>query len=49
MHSQLQPFTCPDLNDLVDRRIDVVYDVVLEDSTKDLRWCQGKVVSAIRE
>ena len=47
MHSQLQPFSRPDLNDLIDRRIDVLYEVELEDSTKDLRWCQGKVVSVI--
>ena len=47
MHSQLQPFSCPDLNDLIDRRIDVLYTVVLEDSTKSLRWCQGQVISVI--
>ena len=47
MHSQLQPFSRPDLNDLIDRRIDVLYNVVLEDSTESLRWCQGKVISVI--
>jgi hypothetical protein len=35
------------LNDLIDGRIDVLYDVDLEDSTKGLRCCQGKVVSVI--
>jgi hypothetical protein len=47
MHSQLQPFSRPELNDLVERRIDVLYAVELEDSTNDLRWCQGKVISVI--
>ena len=47
MHSQLQPFSHLDLNDLIDRRIDVLYNVVLEDSTESLRWCQGKVISVI--
>jgi hypothetical protein len=46
MHSQLQPFSRPNL---IDRRIDVLYlyDVDLEDSTKGLRWCQGMVLSVI--
>ena len=39
----------PDLNELIDRRIDVLYEVELGDSTKDLRWCQGKVISVINE
>lgn len=47
MHSQLQPFSRPNLNDLIDKRIDVLYDVDLEDSKKGLRWCQGTVVSVI--
>ena len=49
MHSQLQPFSRPDLNELIDRRIDVLYVVELGDSTTDLRWCQGKVISVINE
>jgi hypothetical protein len=47
MHSQLQPFSRQKLNDLIDKRIDVLYDVDLEDSKKGLRWCQGTVVSVI--
>jgi hypothetical protein len=47
MHSQLQPFSRPELKDLVQRRIDVLYAVELEDSTNGLRWCQGKVISVI--
>jgi hypothetical protein len=34
MHSQLQPFSRPNL---IDRKIDVLYDVDLEDSMKGLR------------
>ena len=32
---------------MIDGRIDVLYSVVLEDSTESLRWCQGKVISVI--
>ena len=47
MHSQLQPFSRQELNDLVRRRIDALYAVELDDSTNGLRWCQGKVISVI--
>ena len=47
MHSQLQPFSCPSMDDLLERRIDVLYSVDLSDGTTALKWCQGKVVEVI--
>ena len=47
MKTEARVVCIPDLNDLIDRSIDILYTVVLEDSTKSLRWCQGKVISVI--
>lgn len=49
MHSQLQPFSRPDLEDLIGKRIDVLCSVEMNDSTKALKWCQGEVLSIVNE
>ena len=49
MHSQLQPFSQPDIEDLVGKRIDVLCSVELDDNTKSLKWCQGEVVKFVGE
>ena len=41
--SQLQPFYKPLLEDLLGKRIGVLFDLLLEDSREcTLRWCQGE-------
>jgi hypothetical protein len=49
MHSQLQPFSRPDVEDLIGKRIDVLCSVEMDDKTNALKWCQGKVLSVIAE
>jgi hypothetical protein len=45
----LQPFSRPDIDELVGNRIDVLYSVDLDGAgTKGLRWCQGEVVKVIQ-
>ena len=47
MYSLLQPFDCPDLKQVVDRRIDVLsfMPVVVDGELKSVgRWCQGEVL-----
>jgi hypothetical protein len=47
MYSQLQPFSQPELNELVERRIDVLYSVEMDDGSVTLRWCQGEVLRVV--
>jgi hypothetical protein len=50
MHSQLQPFSRPDIEDLIGKRIDVLCSVELDDNAQALKcWCQGKVLSVIAD
>jgi hypothetical protein len=49
MHSQLQPFSRPDIEDLIGKRIDVLCSVEVDDNAQALKWCQGKVLSVIAE
>ena len=49
MHSQLQPFSRPDLEELIGKRIDVLCSVEMDDKTNSLKWCQGKVLNVIAE
>jgi hypothetical protein len=42
--SVMQPFYCLELDELIDRRIDVLYSFQLSSGKKALRWCQGKVI-----
>ena len=45
MHQVMQPFYRPDLEDLLNERIDVLYEFVVDDgSQKAMRWCQGEVI-----
>ena len=47
MHSQLQPWSQPGLDELVGKRIDVLSSFEMEDGTVKLRWCQGEVLSVV--
>jgi len=47
MYSQFQPFSRPELADLVGRRIDVLSAFELDDGSSTLRWCQGEVLSVV--
>ena len=45
MYSLLQPFSRPNVNELLGRRIDVLYSCTLPgDGGNVLRWCQGEVI-----
>jgi hypothetical protein len=45
----MQPLYCPELNELINRRIDVVYSFQLDSGEKTLQWCQGKVIKLLME
>jgi hypothetical protein len=47
--SVMQPLYCPELNELIDRRIDVLYSFQLDLGEKALQWCQGKVIKLLTE
>ena len=47
MYSQLQPFSRPDLDELVGKRIDVLSPFEMDDGSVELRWCQGEVLSVV--
>ena len=47
--SVMQPLYCPELNELINKRIDVLYSFVLGSGEKVLRWCQGKVIKVLPE
>lgn len=50
IYSALQPLVCPEPDELVDKRIDVLYSFQLtSDGDKALRWCQGKVIEVITD
>ena len=40
--SIMQPLDCPELDELINKRIDVLYSFQLDSGEKALRWCQGK-------
>ena len=45
MYSLLQPFSRPNVNELLGRRIDMLYSCTLPgDGGNVLRWCQGEVI-----
>jgi hypothetical protein len=48
-YSQLQPFSRPELTELIGKRIDVLcsFDINIRKGTKELRWCQGKVLEIV--
>jgi hypothetical protein len=45
----MQPLYCPELNELIDRRIDVLYSFQLDSGEKALQLCQGKVIKLLME
>jgi len=49
MYSQLQPFSRPELTELIGKRIDVLcsFDIDIRKGTKELRWCQGNVIEIV--
>jgi hypothetical protein len=49
MHSQLQPFSRPDVDSLIDQRIDVLFSIDIDNCTKALRWCQGRVIDVVSD
>ena len=49
IYSALQPLVCPEPDELVDKRIDVLYSFTLDSGEKVLRWCQGKVIALVAD
>ena len=47
--SVLQPLVCPEPDELVDKRIDVLYPFELASGDIALRWCQGKVIEVVKD
>jgi hypothetical protein len=49
MYSQLQPFSRPELTELIGKRIDVLcsFDIDIRKGMKGLRWCQGEVLEIV--
>ena len=47
--SIMQPLYCPELDELINKRIDVLYSFQLDSGEKALHWCQGKVIKILTE
>ena len=47
--SVMQPLYCPELDELMDKRIDVLYSFQLGSGEKALQWCQGKLIKILTE
>ncbi len=47
--SVMQPLYCPELDELINKRIDVLYSFLLGSGEKVLQWCQGKVIEVLTE
>ena len=47
--SEMQPLYRPELDELMDKRIDVLYSFQLDSGDKVLQWCQGKVIKILTE
>ena len=47
--SVMQPLYCPELDELMDKRIDVLYSFQLDLGEKTKQWCQGKVIKILTE
>ncbi len=45
----MQPSYCPELDELINKRIDVLYSFQLDSGEKALPWCQGKVIKILTE
>ena len=44
-----QPLHCPEIDELINKRIDVLYLYQLDSGEKALRWCQGKAIKILTE
>ena len=49
IYRQLQPFVRPDVCDLIDRQIEMVYNISNSNEEKELQWCQGEVVELLEK
>ncbi len=47
--SVMQPLYCPELDELMNKRIYVLYSFLLGSGEKVLQWCQGKVIKVLTE
>ena len=47
--SVMQPLYCLELDELINKRIDVLYSFHLDSGEKALQWCQGKVIKILTE
>ena len=49
MYSQLQPFSRPELTELIGKQIDVLcsFDIDIRKGMKELRWRQGEVLEIV--
>jgi hypothetical protein len=47
--SVMQPLYCPELDELINKRIDVLYSFLMGSGEKVLQWCQGKLVKVLTE
>ena len=49
MYSQLQPFSRPELTEMMGKRIDALcsFNIDVKKGTAELRWCQGKVLKVV--
>jgi hypothetical protein len=49
MYSQLQPFSRPELSELIGTQINVLclFDIDVKKGTNELRWCQGEVIEVV--
>ncbi len=47
--SVMQPFYCPELDELINRTMDVLYSFQLGSGEKVLQWCQEKVIKILME
>ena len=47
--SVMQPLYCLELDELINKRIDVLYSFHLNSGEKAPRWCQGKEIKILTE
>ena len=45
----MQPLNCPELDELMNKRTDVLYSFMLGSGEKVLCWFQGKVINVLTE
>jgi hypothetical protein len=45
----MQPLCCPELDELMHKRNDMLHSFQLDSGEKALQWCQGKVIKILTE